>query len=184
MCEDLPDDEFQRLVEEDDEIPWSCLLCQIKHTAEIFPFGLLSKLELVDLYGVDLPSHLHTLTSFESLSKLVNLPNLNDFDIDDNIINIVNSKYHSLGEINKIKLPRQNFSIFHTNMRSLSKHFDLLHTQLSTINIPFDVTGISESKQQLDKSFFVNVDIKGYSMYTQPTKSSCGGCAIGLSCQE
>ena len=37
---------------------------------------------------------------------------------------------------------------------------------------------ISESKQQLDKSFLVNVDIKGYSMYTQPTKSPCGGCAI------
>ena len=125
----------------------------------------------------DLPSHLHTLPSFETPSKLVNLPNMNDFDIDDNIINIVNSKYHSLDEINKIKLPRQNFSIFHTNIRSLSKHFDLLHTQLSTINIPF------ESKQQLGKSFLVNVDIKGYSPYTQPTKSSCGGCAIYVNFQ-
>ena len=96
---------------------------------------------------------------------------MNDFDIDDNIINKVKSKYHSLDEVNKIKLPRQNFSIFHTKIRSLSKHFDLLHTQLSTINIPFDVIGISESKQQLDISFLVNVDIKGYSMYTQPTKS-------------
>ena len=108
---------------------------------------------------------------------------MNDFDIDNNIINIVNSKYHSLDDINKIKLPIQNFPIFHTNIRSLSKHFDLLHTQLSTINIPFDVTGISESKQQLDKSFLVNVDIKGYSMYTQPTKSSCGGCAIYVKSQ-
>ena len=134
-CEDLPDNEFQRLVEEDDEIPWSCLLCQIKHTGEIFPFGLLSKCEMLDLYGVDLPSHLHTLPSFETRSKLVNFPNMNDFDIDDNIINIVNSKYHSLDEINKIKLPRQNFSIFHTNIGSLSKHYDLLHTQRSTINI-------------------------------------------------
>ena len=162
---------------------WSCLLCQIKHTAEIFPFGLLSKLELLDLYGVDLPFHLHTLPSFETRSKLVNLPNMNDFDIDHNIINIVNSKYHSLDEINKIKLPRQNFSIFHTDIRSLSKHFDLLHSQLSTINIPFVVIGISESKQQLDKSFLVNVDIKGYLMYTQPTKSSCGGCAIYVDSQ-
>ena len=86
---------------------------------------------------------------------------MNDFNIDDNIININNSKYHSLDVINKIKLPRQNFSIFHTNIRSLSKHFDLLHTQLSAINIPFDVIGISESKEQLD-NFLVNVDIKGY----------------------
>ena len=99
------------------------------------------------------------------------------------ILSIVNSKYHSLDEINKIKLPRQNFSIFQTNIRSLSKHFELLHTQLSTINIPSDVIGISESKQQLDKSFLVNVDIKGYSIYTQPTKSSCGGCAIYVNSQ-
>ena len=132
-CEDLSDDEFQRLVEKDDEIPWSCFLCQIKHTAEIFPFGLLSKLELLDLYGVDLPSHLHTLPSFETLSKLVNLPNMNDFDIDNNNINIGNSKYHSLDEINKIKLPRQNISIFHTNIRSLSKHFDLFHSSVQLI---------------------------------------------------
>ena len=61
-----------------------------------FPFGLLSKLELLDLYGIDLPSHLETLPSFETCSKLVNLPNLNDFDIDENVINAVNSKYYSV----------------------------------------------------------------------------------------
>ena len=119
-------------------------------------------MELLDFYGVDLPSHLQTLSSFETGSKLVNLPNMNDFDIVDSIINVVNSNYYSMDRINKVKLPRQNFSIFPTNIRSLSKHFDSLHTQLSTINIPFDVMGISESKQQLDKSFVVNVNLKGY----------------------
>ena len=36
-CEGLTDVEFQKLVEEDDDIPWTCLVCQIKHNAEIFP---------------------------------------------------------------------------------------------------------------------------------------------------
>ena len=58
-----------------------------------------------------------------------------------------------------------------------------LKSQLSAINIRFDVIGMSESKQQLDKSFLVNVNIKSYSMYTQPTKSSCGGCAIYVKSQ-
>ena len=49
--------------------------------------------ELLDLYGIDLPSHLETLPSFETCSKLVNLPNLNDFDIDENVISAVISKY-------------------------------------------------------------------------------------------
>ena len=29
-CEGLTDDEFQKLVEEDDDIPFSCLTCKIK----------------------------------------------------------------------------------------------------------------------------------------------------------
>ena len=101
------------------------------------------------------------LPSFETRSELTNLPHTNDFDIDDNLINAVNSKYYSLNEIKNIRLARKNFSIFHTNIRSLSKHIGSLHTQLSSINMPFDVIGIAESKQQVDKDFLVNVDIDG-----------------------
>ena len=94
-CEGLTDGEFQKLVEEDKHIPLSSLICKVKSNAEIFPFCLLSKLELLDLYGFDLPSHLETPISFETHSKLVNLPNLNDFDINETIINAVNSKYYT-----------------------------------------------------------------------------------------
>ena len=182
-CEGMTDAEYQRLDEEDDDIPWSCIICLIKLNAEIFPFGLLSKLELLDLYGVDLPSHLKTLPSFETRSKLINLPNLEDFDIDENVVNAVNSKYYNIHELNKIKMINKNFSVFHTNIRSLSKHIDALHTQLNMVNIPFDVLGISETKQQVDKDFLSNVQINGYSLYTQPSKSACGGCALYVNSQ-
>ena len=155
-CEGLSNDEFQKLVEEDDEVPWFCLVCQIKLNAEIFPFGVLSKFELLDLYGIDLPSHLQTLPSFETHSKLENLPHINDSDIDDNIVNTIFSKYHTLNEISQLNLSRKNFSIFHTNIRSLSKHIDSLHTQLCSTNIPFDIIGITETKQQVDKNFLVH----------------------------
>ena len=113
-CEGLTDREFQKLVAEDESIPWSCLFCKVKSYAEIFPFGLLSKLELLDLYGIDLPSHLETLSPFETRSKLVNLPNLNDFDIDENVINAVNSKCYSINECNKLHLKQNFFSFYHT----------------------------------------------------------------------
>ena len=174
----LSGDEFQKLLEEDDEVPWFCLVCQIKLNAEIFPFGALSKLELLDLYGIDLPSHLQTLPSFETRSKLENLPHMNDFDIDDNIVNTIYSKYHTLNEISQLNLTRKNFSIFHTNIRNLSKPIDSLHTHLCSTNIPFDIIGISETKQQVDKDLIVNVDLEGNTMHTQPSKRSCGGCAI------
>ena len=138
---------------------------------------------MLDLYGIDLPSHLVTLPSFETCSKLVNLPNLNDFDIDENVINDIDSKYYSINECNKLHLNQKTFSVFHTNIRSLSKHIDALHTQLSMINISFDIIGISETKHQINKDFLANVDMQGYSMYTQPSKNSCDGCAIYVNSQ-
>ena len=88
-----------------------------------------------------------------------------------------------MDEINKIQLSKQHFSVFHTNIRSLSKHHDTLHTQLSMININFDVIGISETKEQIDNEFITNVELRGYSMYSQPSESSCGRCAIYVNLQ-
>ena len=47
--------------------------------------------------------------------------------------------------------------------------------QLNVLNIPFR---ISESKQKVGKDFLVNIQMDGYSMYSQPSKSSCGGCVF------
>ena len=52
------------------------------------------------------------------------------------------------------------------------------------INIPFDVIGISETKEQIDNEFISNVELRGYAMYSQPSKSLCGGCAIYVNSQS
>ena len=44
--------------------------------------------------------------------------------------------------------------------------------------IIFDFIGVSETKQLTDKDFISNVDIEGYQMYSQPSKSASGGVAI------
>ena len=88
-----------------------------------------------------------------------------------------------MDELNKVQLSKQHFSVFHTNIRSLSKHHDTLHTQLSMINTPFDVIGISETKEQIEIEFISNVELRGYAMYSQPSKSLCGGCAIYVNSQ-
>ena len=52
-----------------------------------------------DIYSLELTkirkNRLETPPSFETQSKLVNLPNLNDFDINETAINAVNSKYYT-----------------------------------------------------------------------------------------
>ena len=50
-------------------------------------------MELNDFNGLDLPSQLKLLPSCELRSKLSGIPNLDDFDIEENHIRAVNSNY-------------------------------------------------------------------------------------------
>ena len=86
--------EYHLLVEEDESVPWYCLQCTIKQISEIFPFGLSTKEELLDLYQVDRPSFLFNLPSYEMRSKLGNIPNLSDVDAENNLVSAINSDYY------------------------------------------------------------------------------------------
>ena len=108
------------------------------------------------------------------------MPNLNSSDLDENFIQTINSKYYKTHDLPKISNHHhtKDFSLFHVNIRSLSKHFDELHALLHASKIPFDVIGITESKQSLNKDFLTNVKINDYQLHTQPSKSACGGIAM------
>ena len=67
--------------------------------------------------------------------------------------------------------------MFHVNTRSLSKNFDRLQNVLSAVETKFDVVGITETKQQVEKDFITNVDLDGCCVYTQPSNSNAGGVA-------
>ena len=101
-CNGTSKAEFDILVEEADDIPFHCILCSIQNNAEIFHFGYSSSSELLDLFGIDLPSQLVLLPTFETLSKLSNLPNLNDCDMDENLIHTIDRKYHEIPEFSKL----------------------------------------------------------------------------------
>ena len=68
--------------------------------------------------------------------------------------------------------------MFHSNLRSLPKHIDELQILLRSTKIPFDIIGVSETKEQVDKGFLTNVNLYGYDFYSQPSKASAGGVAI------
>ena len=136
-------------------------------------------MELNDLYGLDFPSQLQLLPSYELRSKLSHIPTLDDFDIDENYVQTINSKYYDISELSEFQSSKNKyFSLFHVNARSLSKNFDQLLSVLVAVGISFDVLGITETKEQIGKAFTTNVNIDEYHMYTQPTKSAAGGVAI------
>ena len=171
--------EYDLLVAEDDSTFWQCNLCDIEDLTAKFPFGLLTKMELYDLYGVDLPSEVKLLPSYELHSKRSQIPSLDYFDIDENYVQTISSNYFDITDFsNTFSSLKKHFSLFHVNTRSLPENFDQLCTMLSTLGVSFDLLGISETKQQTGKNFISNVDIEGYHIYTQPSKSAARGVAI------
>ena len=152
--------------------------CTIKQRAEIFPFGVLTKEELLHLYGIDVPSFLQNLPSFEMKSKLSNIPNLSDVVIENNIVSTIKSDYY---EQDNFRHTTHNlkkcFSLFHLNIGSLNLHFEKLHVALNLLGHSFDVICITETKLS-DSGKNSDISIPDYVFHHQPTKSFCGGPAI------
>ena len=70
--------------------------------------------------------------------------------------------------------------MFHLNIRSLASHFEELQASLGLCKFPFDIihVGSSETKHTDDHNLTTNVSLGGYSLHSQPTKSSYGGVAL------
>ena len=144
----------------------------------MFPFGLLDNNELANLYDSNFPSWVDTIPSFEITSDLVNLPNLDDYDIDEHIPSNVNSSYHTLQDLSKLYISENDFSLFHMNTRSLSLDFDELLSTLATLKINFDVIGVSETWNSFENPIKTNVEIPGYSYFPSQSHSQNGGVAL------
>ena len=121
-CNGISLEEYEALIDEPDDLPWLCVLFTIDEIASNFPFGCLSIIDLNELYGVDLPSQLELLPSYKIRSNLSKLSNLDDYDIDENYIQAINSKYMDQLNFNKLSSTlSKSLSLMHVNIRSLSK---------------------------------------------------------------
>ena len=77
-CNNISVKEYNELQKEPENVPWLCLKC----TEIMFPFGSVDNEELSNLNNFDFPSFVDSAPSFEITSGLINLPNLDDYDID------------------------------------------------------------------------------------------------------
>ena len=100
----------------------------------MFLFGQLDNNELSNIHDFDFPSFHDSIPSFEITSGLSNLPNLDDYDIDEDLPSNVNSSYHGLQELTTLNTSVNDFSLLDMNIRSLSLHFDELVSTLAVEN--------------------------------------------------
>ena len=89
----------------------------------------------------------------------------------------LNCNYVDIASFNYIK-KRKDFSIFHLNIASLSKHKEELETLLTILDYKFDVIGLTEIKIIKNITPTYDINLKGYKHYYTPTESVKGGALI------
>ena len=110
----------------------------------MFPFTLVTDEALLASNDIENSSNYEPTPSLEIVSKLTNLPNLSDNDIDENLNPNISSQYYTLRELSSLEVSNKDFALFHMNIRSLSLHYEELHALLTTANVEFQVIGLSE----------------------------------------
>ena len=173
-CNNISNAEYKSILNKATYVSWFCIKC----TKILFPFGQLDNEELLNLYEASFPSLADSLPSFEIVSGLSNLPNLEDYDVDEHLPSNINSNYYTLKELSTLTASHNDLSLLHMNIRSLPLHYDELVATLSSLNISFDIIGLSETWHSSGSSIDINVEIPDYSYFTYKSQSQNGGVAL------
>ena len=130
--------------------------------------------------GLDNLYCINNIPNLDIQSKLTDIPNLKDFDLEENLIHSIQSDYHPLHSLNsfvKEHIITKSLALYHVNINSLDKHIDELRTVLAYPNINWDIIAISETGEQ-PHGFKRNIDLDGFNVCKQTSKSRKGG--VGL----
>ena len=90
--------------------------------------------------------------------------------------NPLSCDYYDISDFKKLKINKQDLSILHLNISSISAHIDDLRTFLNLAHHKFDIICISEISLKHPQT--TNIDLPGFNMEQTPTKSSAGGTLI------
>ena len=126
----------------------------------------------------EIPSCTAGLPTFTYSSNLTSLPYLTDYDIDEQIPQTIFSRYYSVSELTSINYNAHDFSILHSNIRSLSLHCDDIVNLCAQVNMSFDIIDISETWNSTQNEILNNIKINGYSYYETKSTNQNGGVGI------
>ena len=144
----------------------------------MFPFALVTDEALLASNDIHNSSNYGPTPPLEIVSKLTSLPNLSDYDIDENLIPNISSQYYTLRELSSLEVSNKDLALFHMNIHSLSLHYKELHALLTTANFEFQVIGLSEIKASNDAPLKSNIGLPGYKVYHTTSFSAAGGVGI------
>ena len=103
---------------------------------------------------------LENLPSFNTTSKAYSIDSLAQFDIDENIITNINSRYYSANEFKYTK-NINSFNILHSNLNGLESKFEEYHNFIKNTEMDIDILCIRETSLKEDVSSDLNLSIDG-----------------------
>ncbi len=118
--------------------------CVLDKNKEIFPFGNLEDEDLPQFLEFESPSPLVSLPVYEITLHPTSLPNLSDYDIDEQMPQTIDFRYFKLPELSSLQCSSLDLSILHTNIRSLYSYHDELIALSCQLSFNPDVIGFSE----------------------------------------
>ena len=163
-CSLLDLHQFTLLTDLNNNDPWFCPSC----IASNLPSNdvndsnfFLLQYDILDKASDDLK--LYPGESFtQFIDQCENITISSEDNDDSDIFNNINSKYYGIHKFNEIKTDSQSsIGFLHTNLASLSKHYDDLFITLSQLKYEFDVIAITEHKLT-ESGPTVNIELPGY----------------------
>ena len=154
------------------------LLTDVQFHHDNVPFTTCSLSELVNINNSDTLDFCHHLPSLEIIHEASSLAKYSLPDPDLDLPNLVNSKYHSVSEFQKLRIEK-NFNIFHSNVNGLETKVGSLKTFIAGSKSALDILAITETTENDTDSFLANVKIDGCKppLHT-PSLSGKGGTAF------
>ena len=104
------------------------------------------------------------LPSLDITSDLLDLPDLSDYDINKHMPQSIDSCYFTIPELSFLLVSSADFSILHTDIKSLSLHYDELASLSEHSNLNLDVIGVSEIWHSNDNPIVSNIYISEYAI--------------------
>ena len=160
---------------------WVCLNYTVSERACIFPLGYLSNHELYSLNVSVSMEITNMIPEFETILVALKSNNPASNDIEENLIDRINSKYYTINEFINNKSVKKYFNIFHSNVDCYECLSDGLREILSKSSLNFDVVCLSETSQQSDHVFPKNVTFENYN-YKIKEERNCYLCERNLQC--
>ena len=99
---------------------------------------------------------------------------------DNDPVNVVNSKYYDVDQIQTLKFPNKHkcLSLFHITACALNKNFDDLDHLIKCINKVFDIIAVTETRITKQTPLTTNINLTNYAIEFTPTEFSAGGTLL------